>query len=98
MGYSKLTTFNVFDPFDALRLRLLFSNILNHATHVMESIDPVLLKTTKNGDFHCWKQSKVIREQNQRSDLESSIQGWRDGVSLAGLVVIFVATLLFFLY
>jgi hypothetical protein len=83
MGYSQLATFNVFEPHDALRLRLLVSNVLKHSTFVTSSMEdacPGVLESMKNGTFHCWKQSKVIREQIRHSELKSSIQSWRDGL------------------
>jgi hypothetical protein len=83
MRHSKLATFSPEASFDALRLRLLLSNILNHATRVntaMQEACPRVLETIDNGTLHCWKQLGSITEKSGPSELELSIEGWRDSL------------------
>ena len=75
MGYSRLATFTVSRPYDALRLRLFISNILNHAEYVSTSMAdacPEVLDSVKNGTFHCWKQTVI--------EPFEDINDWRAGV------------------
>ncbi|TDL20495.1 hypothetical protein BD410DRAFT_899603 [Rickenella mellea] len=79
MHHSVAAEFDISDPLDALRLRLLLANLTEHAKLVSEAVRkalPTVFEAFHKGDVRNWKQS----EANQSPISSPSIPDWRDQI------------------